>query len=70
MGSLYGKWRIIRQVLRSRNSMLVTYGKDGFRFDCLNDSMMFDQLYENVVKFVGSWVSNWHWLNSVDDEAD
>ena len=60
------KCRLIRQILRSKNSMVITFDKDIVGFDYAGNSIMFGQLFHSAVQHVSDWVANWHRINSIN----
>ena len=70
MSRLCEKLRIIRQVLKSDNSMLITFDEDALGVDYTGESLMFGQLFHSTVQYVNDWITNWRRINSIDHEID
>ena len=49
------KWRIIKQVLKNENSILITNHGDSFGFDYTGDNPTFGRLFQHIVHQTYSW---------------
>ena len=59
------KWRIIKQVIKSDNCILISLKNNEFDYKFAGRSLMFAQLFQRLTKFVPHWFAQWLHINSV-----
>ena len=68
MGKFREKWSLIKQVLKNDNSLIITYHDNQFGFDYAGNSLMFGQLFQDILSHTDKWYKEWLDRNTVKDE--
>ena len=53
------KWRMIRQILRSDDCILISTKDNEFDFKFAGKSLLFAQLYQRLMSFIPNWYRQW-----------
>ena len=53
------KWRMLKQVLRSDNCILISFEDDSFDYRFAGDTLLFAQLFHRLKTFIPKWYQQW-----------
>ena len=53
------KWRMIKRILRSDNSLVVSLEDGDFAYNVAGDDTMFNQLFQRLMTYIPKWHGAW-----------